>query len=187
MRYTFYATIVALSVICCPAGATAEGPASWLWPFGGQQSADDASSVAAPTPTHRSTAVASTTGTPADRSDFKLPRYEPHLPSLSLPRLWPSKEPTDEARNAWVKPDAEPEQASPWQVVTDGAHRLGTGTRNAWHKTVDVLNPFDGADQPVAHQQPQPSFWSRLFRPEDNEHQGARTITEWMAQERLDP
>ncbi len=213
MRYTSYITSVVLLLICCPAIAAAEGAGSWLWPFGGQKQTDDtpaATAAVAPTtttvvPTVPTTPTTSatptvptmapsqsvadselTSGGPVKLPDIRLPHYEPRLPTFALPRLWPKDDEADDARNAWAKPSDSPEQNSPWKMVKDGAHRLGTGTRNAWDKTVDVLNPFDNADQPVAHHQPRSTLWNKLF-PADNEPQRARTITEWMAQERLDP
>jgi hypothetical protein len=185
MRYNPYAMIVALVVTCGATSAMAEGSGSWLWPFGGQRRAEDAPAVT-PAPPELANADGSRTS-PSPTANW--PKLElPHVPHPSLPSLWPSKDQAGQVRNAWAKPTTQqPEQPSPWQVVTDGAHRVGTSVSHAWHKTVDVLNPFAGKETSVAQHQSQPSFWSRMFGGEEQKPQGPRTVTEWMAQQRLDP
>lgn len=89
-----------------------------------------------------------------------------------------------------MEKQAEPESASPWQVVTEGTHRLGESTRNAWHKTVDALTPSSmKANAPpaprTARREP---LWRRaLGLGEEEKPEGPQTVTEWMAQERLNP
>ena len=177
MRFTFHTLTVVLLIACCPALATAEGANSWWWPWGGQRAED------APP-------VAQTTAPPLHTASAPATNDQASWPELKLPHLWPSSPPADDNRNAWAKPTVQPKSTSPWHMVTDGAHRLGTSTRNAWHKTVDVLNPFDNNDQSVARRQPPQSsttLWTTLFGAGESEPQRARTITEWIAQERLDP
>jgi hypothetical protein len=102
----------------------------------------------------------------------------------------------DQRRNKWVESNQLPDQSStsPWQSVKDGAHRVGEGTRAAWHKTVDVLTP--GGAKPaqrqsssrVARRDTEPSFWSRFVPGQQQKApEGPRTVTEWMGQERLKP
>jgi hypothetical protein len=185
MRYTTYAMIIALVVACCATSAMAAG--SWLWPFGGQ-SADEASTTTPTVPEQSKEERSQTSQTAkASRPALAQPFSGRYLPRPKLPSLWPSKSEAGQVRNAWAKPSTEPEKASPWQVVTDGARRINTSTRNAWNKTVDVLNPFDNKDSSVAQHQSRPSFWSNMFRVEDETPKGPSTVTEWMAQQRLDP
>jgi hypothetical protein len=172
---------IAFLVACSATSATAEEAGSWWWPFGG----DDQTAQTTPdTP-----AAPQRTSQRAEKPHSPTASRTPlaHWPEVKVPKLWPSKSQTDEARNAWAKPGPEPEHASPWTVVTDGAHRVNTSTRNAWHKTVDVLNPFDEPKTPVAKTESKPSFWRNWFHVEKDQPKGPRTITEWMAQERLDP
>lgn len=90
---------------------------------------------------------------------------EVHLPR---PRLWPQKAEVDDVRNAWVGQEDEPARPSPLQAAKQGAHRVAESTRSAWRKTVDFLTPD-------------------MFAAEEPPPAGPRTVTEWMAQDRLDP
>jgi hypothetical protein len=67
---------------------------------------------------------------------------------------------------------------SPWKSMSDG-------TKNAWHKTVDWVTPGDGSDVAAVKSEPRVSWWDRMWGGE--EEQGPETVTEWMAQDRLDP
>jgi hypothetical protein len=118
--------------------------------------------------------------------------HMPEMPKPRLPRpnLWPEKTDVDEARNAWVHPGPEPSRPSPLQAAKQGAQRVGESTRSAWRKTVDALTPGDGSNPDssrIARRDTRPPFWKRMFTVEDPEPQGPRTVTEWMAQDRLDP
>ncbi|MEX2317356.1 MAG: hypothetical protein WD669_09410 [Pirellulales bacterium] len=101
------------------------------------------------------------------------------------------KSKAEERRNAWAERQPQPEQASPWQAVTNGANRVGQSTRNAWRKTVDVLTPDGDSKKPptrVAKRDTEPSLWSRMIPGKDAKPpDGPRTVTEWMRQERLKP
>ena len=122
--------------------------------------------------------------------EFHMP--EVSIPKPQLPRLWPKREQVDTARNAWVEKSPNPARPSPLQAVSDGVRRVGDSTRTAWRKTVDAVTPGEpapsvGAPPQVARRNQQPPLWKRMFGIEAPEPQGPRTVTEWMAQERLDP
>ena len=113
------------------------------------------------------------------------------VPSTKSP-FKSSKPAAEEHRNAWVeRRQAEPEHASPWQAVSNGAHRVGASTKAAWNKTVDVLTPGDDPKKPparVAKRDSEPSFWSRMIPGQESKQpEGPKTVPEWMAQERLKP
>jgi hypothetical protein len=111
------------------------------------------------------------------------------MPQFTLPRpkWWFSKSEVDEARNSWVETRPAPEQPSPLQAVTNGVRQVGASTRAAWRKTVDVFTPSEEDARPprMARRGSQPSFWSRMFAPE--EPKTPETVPEWMAQERIKP
>jgi hypothetical protein len=119
-----------------------------------------------------------------------------HMPEVSLPKprlprpqLWPQKAEVDDARNAWVAKSLDPERTSPLQAARQGARRVADSTRSAWHKTVDVLTPGEPVAASASFDQaaPRPPLWKRMFATEEPQQQGPRTVTEWMAQDRLDP
>jgi hypothetical protein len=120
---------------------------------------------------------------------FHMPQVT--FPKPQMPRLWPKRKQVDAARNAWVEKSQDPARPSPLQAVADGARRVGDSTRAAWHKTVDSLTPGEPArtvDNPqLASRDSQPPLWKRMFGINQPEPEGPRTVTEWMAQERLDP
>lgn len=118
--------------------------------------------------------------------------HMPEMPKPSLPRpkLWPEKSEVDEARNAWAQASPDAARPSPLQAVKQGAHRVGESTRTAWRKTVDVLTPGDATtpdSSRIARRETRPPFWKRMFTVEEPQQEGPRTVTEWMAQDRLDP
>lgn len=87
-------------------------------------------------------------------------------------------------RNTWAQQPASSttleEKPSAWQSMTDG-------TKSAWHKTVDWVTPGDSATEaPVVAAETRPSWWARMWGAEE-ESQGPQTVTEWMAQDRIDP
>jgi hypothetical protein len=131
---------------------------------------------------------------PAESSWFPKPSWPAvNMPELSRPRLprpqfLPSEPSAGPSRNSWYVPPAESRRSSPWQAMKGGAHRVGQGTRAAWSKTVDVLTPWSNREsRHVAHRQPKPPLWKRALGIAEEEPQGPRTVTEWMAQERLNP
>jgi hypothetical protein len=119
------------------------------------------------------------------------PRLQfPEVHKPQLPALWPHKSQVEAARNAWMGQDPAAAQPSPLRAVTDGARRVGESTRAAWDKTVDVLTPGEDPSRSssrIARREPRPAWWKRMFSVEDSQPQGPQTVTEWMAQERLDP
>jgi hypothetical protein len=130
----------------------------------------------------------------SNRGKVSWPRL--HLPEMPKPRMpqFLAQEPEDKADlNAWAEePDITPARRSPWQVMTGGARRVGDSTRAAWDKTFDALTPGDQSSDNssrVARRNGRPPWWKRMFAVEDRdlEPEGPQTVTEWMAQERLDP
>ncbi len=90
---------------------------------------------------------------------------------------------TARPRNTWAQPagntTAAEEGPSPWKAMSES-------TRSAWHKTVDFVTPGDGQDAPVIAAEPRPSWWHRMWHGEEVD-ESPQTVTEWMAQDRLDP
>jgi hypothetical protein len=111
-----------------------------------------------------------------------------HMPELPKPQLPKStlaeKPPADANRNTWVEKDIEPIKPSPLEVV-------GQRTRAAWDRTVDVFTPGEKSkEEPSARVagRDRPPVWKRMFGAGDPRTvEGPQTVTEWMAQERLDP
>jgi hypothetical protein len=111
-------------------------------------------------------------------------------PRLPRPQLWPKKAEVDDARNAWMQKIPDPTRPSPLQAVQQGAQRVGQSTRSAWRRTVDVLTPGDASSTPeprVASSPDQPPLWKRMIGTSQPQQQGPQTVSEWMAQERLNP
>lgn len=87
-------------------------------------------------------------------------------------------------KNTWAQQPASNtvtgEEPSAWQSMTNG-------TKSAWHKTVDWVTPGESAaEAPVVAEDTRPSWWARMWGAEE-ESQGPQTVTEWMAQDRIDP
>jgi hypothetical protein len=149
---------------------------------------------------HESQLPASTTAEEdsKERWMFKSQKHKiswPHLnkePSKGGP-LFGSKEKTEAARNTWVEKKPLPKKPATTSF-TDGAHKLSSSTKNAWHKTVDALTPGDSSSKAqakrtsprIAKRDTEPSFWSKMFGSKQ-ELQQPKTVPEWMAQQRLDP
>jgi hypothetical protein len=179
---------VFLMLCCCQTVAAEESSWSWLWPFGQEEPAEQ------PYPTTDPSAHSAARRT-ADRATLRRsPRHRIGVPGNDfpkprMPQLWPGKPEADEARNAWTEKKAEPESASPWQVVTESTQRLGDSTRKAWHKTVDVLTPeyLKADNRPASRVAQRDPLWKRAFGSGEKEPEGPQTVTEWMAQERLNP
>ncbi|MEX0610653.1 MAG: hypothetical protein WD738_01910 [Pirellulales bacterium] len=127
------------------------------------------------------------------RAKVSWPRIhlpEVRKPNLPRPQVWPEKSEVEAARNAWVEKNPAASQPSPLQAITDSARRVRASTRAAWDKTVDALTPGEttsSTSSRVARRQDRPPLWKRMFGVEEPEPQGPRTVTEWMAQQRLDP
>ncbi|MCI0331781.1 MAG: hypothetical protein L0228_00980 [Planctomycetes bacterium] len=210
MRHSMRALLGVMLVgwSCCQAMATEAG-SKW-WPFGQRRDAEVARlPYAAPS------AATSAPSMPGEQPS--LPQYPtaevperrwminsplakvswprvhmPELPKFQMPPSpWPKKSEIDAARNSWVERSPDPLKPSPLQAVTDGARRVGQSTRRAWDKTVDAITPGDRS-QPnssrIARREDRPSIWKRMFGADDpRQVEGPQTITEWMAQDRIDP
>jgi hypothetical protein len=199
---------VVLTTLCFGQVCAEETKSTW-WPFGAKEEPTAPADAATP-PMASEVAVADSD---AD-SRFKWPSL-PELtwPSFAseseegttpispdaTPKVdrRPSSRYTKAARpprNSWAKkdPQAQPTEpaTSPWQTVSEGARRVGDTTAAAWHKTVDAVTPGEDApaatSAPVAQQQPSKSWWN-WWGGDETEPEGPRTVTEWMAQDRLDP
>lgn len=119
-----------------------------------------------------------------------------HMPELPKPKLpsspWTKKSEADPTRNTWVETPTDPLKPSPMQSVSNGARRVGQSTRAAWDKTVDVLTPGDqsttsGDSSRVARRDRTP-VWSRMFGSNDpKKKEGSQTMSEFIAQDRIDP
>ena len=207
MRLRLRALVGILIVGACVCNAAAAEPGSRWWPFGrreveeSQPPASVASSrTTAPSPVGQQAPLPQE---PADdqpeqrwmidspMAKVSWPRIHlPEVPSLQRPQFWPKKSDVDAARNAWAEQNPTATQPSPLQAVADGARRVGDSTRAAWHKTVDAITPGDSSDgnnSRIARRQARPPFWKRMFGAEQWQPEGPQTVTEWMAQERLDP
>jgi len=201
MRHATCAVLSALLALSCSGPLMAE-ESTWWWPFGGD---DTSSQVAVSTaPTTPSPSVA----TGESDSWFSWPA----MPEISWPELpfgseadgtnpQPARRPrrygmgkaAQSHRNRWAQNQQQAvtptSDTSPWEMMTESARRVGESTRNAWDKTVDFVTPGEAptTPPPIAAQTQRPSWWSRLRGGDAAEPQGPRTVTEWMAQERLDP
>jgi hypothetical protein len=177
-------------------------PPAWVPPVGSQPSTIDkqlgdtvspSSQARAPLPKSTEMAPSTTPTDPAPRTSFfptlTWPEFQrPQLPKLQLP-FWAREEAVDQTRNAWVAKGPDPAKPSPWQAMTDGAQRVGTSTKSAWRKTVDIFTPGDSSTPAPSRRlarREEPSFWGRIFGGE-SEPQGPQTVTEWMGQERIKP
>jgi len=206
MRYTTLAILgMLLATVMVTAGVAEEATSPW-WHFGMGNSATEAepSMTAAPTLTPSQTLAPPSMGTttaamPATEEDKRWLKW-PSLPKWSettVTEVSPSElrqpkprrdnfgKPTHVARrrNAWAQPPAETTAATPgpstWNKVTEG-------TRSAWHNTVEFVTPGEAAGTSVASNEPRDSWWRRMWS-SDEKAEGPQTVTEWMAQDRLDP
>jgi hypothetical protein len=184
---------------------------SGLWIFGQKAEikvatpADVSSSAVASDATASATTTTSapqipappTPATPEEERRWMLnsPTAKMSWPRLQAPKLkmppspFPSREDLDRARNSWVEKSPDPAKPSPLQAMKDGAGRFKKSTREAWDKTVDALTPGESADAPssrVARADKRP-FWKRMFFVEPSQPQGPQTMSEWIAQDRVDP
>jgi hypothetical protein len=202
--------IVVFGACCCQLKA-AETDSRW-WPFGQKKEAElqvsppsvaATQSQAAPSQPMQQQSPGSEYATagvpePERRWMFESPLAKVswpriHMPEMSKPKLppspFPSREDLDRARNSWVEKSPDPAKPSPLQAVKQGASRVAQSTRNAWGKTVDALTPGErerGPSSRIARRDDRP-LWKRMFFVEPIEPQGPQTVTEWMAQERVDP
>jgi hypothetical protein len=192
-----------LTAVTWNPAAAAESKFTW-WPFGRSDEAPPAPAAAVAPPLPAPT-------TPTPTTPIEAPTFRwPSLPKWGFPEMTipddastsqerpkrarfgkPAYGQSRPTRNSWAQPPGSPvpqlPKSSPWQTVTDGARRVGESTRNAWKKTVDWATPGDEPTPRVAQAEPQESWWSRMWGTNDAASEGPQTVTEWMAQERLDP
>jgi len=115
-----------------------------------------------------------------------------HMPTL--PKLGSAtKAKKEEKKNRWVqKAPAAPKSSGPVQAMKDGANKVSSSTKNAWHKTVTTFTPSSKSTQanstpPRIAQNEKPPFWKRMFGEKESDVKQPQTVPQWMAQKRLDP
>jgi hypothetical protein len=205
MRHTMRALLSGMLAVCCCCQATAEEKESGFWIFGqkaeikvAQPSDVTSSSVATDSATTAQAAPTPDSATTPNQerrwmlnsplAKVSWPRVQMPKPKLP-PSPFPSRSDIDKARNSWVEPSPDPAKPSPLQAMKQGASRVKLSTRNAWDKTVDVFKPGEptqAESSRVARGNNRP-FWKRMLFVEPIEPEGPQTVTEWMAQDRVDP
>ncbi len=210
MRYTTRAMLGVLLIFVTGATGLAEETKSSWWRFGKSETAPEPADAFTPAPTLvPSTSTAAADSAPASEAswlawpslpkfgwqDFKSdneiaetsasPVVSSPLATLRRGQRGPFGKPHHQSRprNTWAQQPASATSEiagnSPWKSMTES-------TRNAWHKTVDFVTPGDSSDEPVVRREPVDSWWSRMWGSEQKQ-EGPQTVTEWMAQDRLDP
>jgi hypothetical protein len=159
-----------------PAGA------SWYWPWGSEEPKQTTPLATAPPLSPPKPATSAAAGGTSIL----------HPSTWSAPKMpWSSETATKAppAPNKWAQAQPKKEYPSPWQTVKNGTRHVENSTASAWHKTVGVFTPSSSEPkQQVAQQKPQPSWWSRMWGPaEEEKPEGPRTVGEFMAQKRLEP
>ncbi len=100
--------------------------------------------------------------------------------------LWPfnnEKPATTKETSGWSVPTLWPvSNKSPGPSTFE---KLASGPKKLWQGTTDLFTP-DPKPAPRRASRSQPSLFDRLFASEP-ENKGPQTVTEWMAQPRLDP
>ena len=200
MRHTQLALIGLILAGSFHYRATAAETESRWWQFGNHDDVDVAQSPPGTAPTATTQQPATTPQqqqpdiTPEQRwmiespfTKISWPRiHMPALPKPHLPQMWVETQEKEATRNKWAEPNSEPAQPSSAQSLSDGARR-------AWAKTVDAFTPRGAQPAPdspssrVARNEIRPPFWKRMFAPKEETKEGSQTITEFMAQDRLDP
>ena len=203
MRNTLRALVGVLAIGSCYCDAAVAESGSRWWPFGRSdahqsqpQETAGGSGMSSPNPDEQQ---APSSQYPADDepeqhwmidsplAKVSWPRLRiPEVSKPQLPRLWPAKSEVEATRNAWVEENPDTLPPSPLQALSDGARRVGDSTRAAWDKTVDALRPGEPPSSSSRVARRQVPWWKKMFATEERP-QGPQTVTEWMAQERLDP
>jgi hypothetical protein len=111
-----------------------------------------------------------------------------HMPSL--PKLGSSTKSQKDTKNRWVQKAPAPKSSGPVQAMKDGANKVSSSTKSAWHKTVTTLTPGSKSKQatsasPRVAQSDKPPFWKRMVGEKEPEHPA--TMPGFLAQKRLDP
>lgn len=111
-----------------------------------------------------------------DASAAPSPRRRPHS-------RFGKPEHHSRPRNTWAQQPASTEmqasEGSAWQ-------NMKQSTRNAWSKTVDFVTPGAETETTAVASKPRSSWWQKMWGSE-NQQEGPQTVTEWMAQDRIDP
>lgn len=205
MRFTTRPVLgVLLAVAVGNIGFAEESKSHW-WSFGGDKEVASSPASVTPAPTMK---PASPAVTPVeDESWFswpsmrKLSWFESSTTTTTDPFTTGAPVATDATtkrrartnygkpahlqrpRNTWAQqPASEKQQAtstSPWHAMTES-------TKSAWHKTVEYVSPGESSDKEVVATDSHESWWHKMWGGEE-EHQGPQTVTEWMAQDRIDP
>lgn len=200
MQKTTRLTLAMLLLATSGGSAVAETKSHW-WQFGRETSQPSAPATVTPSPTM--TPADPTVTAAEDDSWFHWPAmpkpswpelgrfdHEPTAAQAATPGTqqhaasryrFGKPAPKARPRNTWAQKSATAApKPSTWQNVS-------TSTRNAWDKTIDFVTPGDSESPatPVARQSEQ-SWWGRMWHGEDKQ-EGPQTVTEWMAQDRIDP
>jgi hypothetical protein len=211
MQHSMRALIGVMLVgwICCSAMA-AESERKW-WQFGAGGEADatvppgatQAPNTTLSTPINPNSPLPEYSSTEEPERHWMIssplakvswPRI--HMPEMPKAKVQQKKPGVGSSRNSWAGKGSDPLKPSPMQSVKNGARRVGQSTRSAWDKTVDVFTPGDSPaskskSSRVARRDSRDSrepFWGRMFGTSDaQQKQGSQTITEFMAQDRIDP
>jgi hypothetical protein len=204
--------VVIVGCFCCAASAAEQE--SGFWTFGKKQEATVPQSADQTTAPATGTAAqqqqqATVSRYPTTASADVTPVEEPEaegkwmlsspLAKVSWPRLnmpkpqWSSSAASSQEaepnRNAWVETPPATPRRSPMQAMKDGTRSFGQSTRKAWDKTKGALTPGKPEKAPPSSRVARGnkrSIWKRMFA-EPTEPQQPRTVTEWMAQDRLVP
>ncbi len=196
---------VLLALFVGTSGFAEESKTPW-WHFGRDQDAPSAPASVTPAPTMR---PASPMVTPVESDSWfawpSMPKFswfksstetsrttDPFAAGGTVAASTPKRQPrtnygkpthVSRPRNTWAQQPASARKAtpsvSPW-------HSLKEGTTSAWHKTVEYVSPSETGRKPVVANHAHQSWWSKMWGSEEKE-EGPQTITEWMAQDRLDP
>jgi hypothetical protein len=63
---------------------------------------------------------------------------------------------------------------------------MKASTRHAWDKTINFVTPGDSAETAPVASERKSSWWHSMWGSEEKQ-EGPQTVTEWMAQDRIDP
>ena len=210
MRFALRTLICTSLAVCSSSAMGAESGHKW-WPFGGKEDVtvsppSNAASELPPLVNSQPVApAADLLGTGPIPYEVQKPTDPTASSSKSSWLHWPkwassssspatAQKPTPpSARNAWAEPPLKAPNPSPVQSMKNGAHKVASSTKSAYHKTVAALTPGSKA-KPAAAKPPQvarrdvePPLWKRMFGAKEPELQQPQTVPQWMAQKRLDP
>lgn len=208
MRYAVRCSTCALFWLLTTTLVAQETKAPW-WKFGRGQDAPAAQATVTPAPT---LTPAPETITPVEEDSWlawpSMPKW--HWPefaanaessvsdgpvtsspsstnSSSRPRAAHSRfgKPTHQRRprNTWAQ---QPASTSPTGEAPSTWQTMKASTRHAWDKTIDFVTPGDDAETSTVASEKKSSWWQRMWGSEERK-EGPQTVTEWMAQDRIDP